>query len=351
MPSSFDFAGLGLWGNVAIFVVSAIVIWLAGSRLTIYADIVADRTGLGRAFVGIVLLAVVTSLPEIARTITASIQQRTEVVIDSLFGGMVLLMAVLAMADWLVARKHVLTFFAPTPVLLLQGAMLILLLAISLAGAAVGEVFSLFGVGFWVTVILGVYLVSLVQMRSYESREPWRPTQVPEEIKLAFAVEGGNHQNRGLRWTLFLIFVTSIIVFITGILVTQSGIALAEEAGLGTGFVGATLLAFAAALPETSVTFTAVRLGAYSLAISNILGTNAFLVALLFLGDVFYPAPLLNTTSSAAMFAMAAAVLTTAIYLIGMLERRNRAFIGMGLDSLAVLITYCITLVVLYSLG
>ncbi|HEX2973510.1 MAG TPA: hypothetical protein VHP11_14340, partial [Tepidisphaeraceae bacterium] len=299
---------------------------------------------------GVILLAVVTSLPEIARTVTASLEQRPEIVIDSLFGGMVLLMAVLAVADGLVARKQVLTFFAPTPVLLLQGAILVLLLGIAVAGAAVGEVFSLFGIGLWVAVIFAVYLLSLFEMRSFESREPWRPTHLPEEATLAFAVERGLDKNRGLRQTLFLIFLTSVIVFVTGILVTQSGIALAEETGLGTGFVGATLLAFVAALPEMSVTFAAVRFGAYTLAISNIFGTAAFMVALLFLGDVFYSGPLLSATSNAAIFAMAAAVVTTAIYLIGMLERRNRTVFGMGIDSLAVLVTYGITLAVLYSL-
>jgi cation:H+ antiporter len=351
VPLTFDFNALGFWPNVGIFIVSASVIWLMGSRLAIYADVIADRTGLGQALIGIVLLAVVTSLPEIARTITAGIEQRPEVIIDSLFGGMILLLAVLAVADGIVAGKRTVTYFAPEPVLLLQGAVLILLLGIALAGATTGEFLSVFGVGLWVTIILIVYLASLVEMRSYDARKPWRPAQIPTQESHKSTVADTKRQRPSLRRTFALVAVISVLVFVMGIVITESGIALAQQSGLGTGFVGATLLAFAAALPETSVTFSAVRIGAYSMAISNIFGTNALLVALLFLGDVFYPAPLLDTVSNAAIFAIAANIVTTVIYVMGMLERRNRTVLGMGLDSLSVLVTYGITLVVLYQLS
>jgi cation:H+ antiporter len=273
------------------------------------------------------------------------------VVIDSLFGGIVLLMAVLAVADAVAAKDRTLTFFAPEPVLLLQGMVLVLLLGIALAGAATGEFISVLGVGFWVSMMLIIYLASLVEMRSYEARKPWRPAQVPQEIQQPGKTQDSSQKNHRLRTIILYFFLASITVLVAGIIVTQSGIALAEQSGLGTGFVGATLLAFVAALPEASVTFSAVRIGAYSMAISNIFGTAALMVALLFLGDVFFPDPLLNTISRGAVFAIAASVVATAFYLIGMLERRNRTVLGMGVDSLAVLVTYGITLGVLYMLA
>ncbi|HZK66993.1 MAG TPA: sodium:calcium antiporter, partial [Chloroflexota bacterium] len=81
-----DFHSLTLGQNMAVFVVCAGIIWLAGSRLAVYADIIADRTGLGEAFVGLVLLATATSLPEIGRTISASLLGNVPLAVDSLFG-------------------------------------------------------------------------------------------------------------------------------------------------------------------------------------------------------------------------------------------------------------------------
>ena len=109
-----------------------------------YADIIADRSGLGEAFVGSVLLTMATSLPEIGRTITASLLGNAPLAVNSLFGGVVLQTAVLAVADLAVAQR-VLTYFAPRPVLLLQGASVVLLLGLAIARIAAGKIVQLLG--------------------------------------------------------------------------------------------------------------------------------------------------------------------------------------------------------------
>jgi cation:H+ antiporter len=57
-----DFSNNSLWLNALIFAVAAACVRFAGSKLAEYADVIAERTGLGRAFVGLLLLAGVTSL-------------------------------------------------------------------------------------------------------------------------------------------------------------------------------------------------------------------------------------------------------------------------------------------------
>ena len=319
-----------------------------------YADIIADRSGLGEAFVGSVLLAMATSLPEIGRTITASLLGNAPLAVNSLFGGVVLQTAVLAVADLAVAQR-VLTYFAPRPVLLLQGASVVLLLGLAIARIAAGEIVQLLGVGLWTTMLMGIYVFSLYALKSYETREQWRPIHVPKELKEdESAREGkrGRHGHRssteiGVRFAL-----SSSAIFVAGVVLAQVGDVLAVQTRLGAGFVGATLLAFASALPEMSTTIAAVRLGAYSMAISNIFGTNAFLVALLFLSDLFYRhGPVLDAVDrSSSVFAAAAGIVTTSVYLAGLIERRNRRFLGIGFDSANVLVGYAGTLLVLYLL-
>ena len=348
-----EFGGFSLEQNIAIFLAAAAVVWLAGSRLAIHADIIAERSGLGEAFVGLVLLAVATSLPEIGRTVSASAIGNAPLAVNSLFGGIVLQTAVLATADLAVAQK-VLTYFAPRPVLLLQGALVVGLLGLALAGMAGGEFLCLFQVGFWTLLLFGLYLLSLYLLRSYEGRGQWMPVEVPEELKaeeLAGEDRSGRHGERSVAEICVRFGINSAAIFFAGMILAQVGDALAVQTGLGASFLGATLLAFASALPEMSSTISAVRLGAYSMAISNIFGTNALLVALLFLSDLFYrQGPVLDAVGPSAIFAAAMGIVATSVYLVGLIERRNRPFLGMGIDSAVVLVLYAGTLAMLYAL-
>lgn len=338
---------------MAVFSLAALAIWLAGARLAVAADIIADRSGLGEAFVGLVLLATVTSLPEIGRTITASAIGNAPLAVNALFGGILIQTAILALADLAIAQR-VLTYFAPRPVLLLQGGVVLLLLGLALAGMAAGEILHLFGVGLWTTILAILYLCSLYLLKNYEKREQWRPVQVPRELKeevVRREIRQRDQRQKPLMRIVLWFALSAGIIFLAGVVLAEVGNALAVQTGLGAGFVGATLLAFAGSLPELSTTIAAVRLGAYSMAISNIFGTNALLVALLFLSDVFYRrGPVLEAVDRSAAFAAAVGIVTTSIYLLGMLERRNRVVLGMGLDSLAVLLVYAMALVVMYLL-
>lgn len=348
-----SFGGNPLWLNMAVFSLAALAIWLVGARLAVAATIVADRSGLGEAFVGLVFLATVTSLPEIGRTITASALGNAPLAVNALFGGILIQTAILALADLAIAQR-VLTYFAPRPVLLLQGGVVVLLLGLALAGIAAGEIVQLFGVGLWTMILAGLYLYSLYLLKNYERREQWRPVQVPRELKeegVSRDIRHRDERQQRLGRIVLWFALSSGIIFVAGVLLAEVGDALAVQTGLGAGFVGATLLAFAGSLPELSTTIAAVRLGAYSMAISNIFGTNALLVALLFLSDLFYRrGPVLEAVDRSAAFAAAVGIVTTAIYLLGMLERRNRVVLGMGLDSLAVLLVYAAALVVMYLL-
>src|SRR5690606_16673797 len=54
---------LPLWLNGLLFVAAGVVVWIAGTRLTHALDAIADKTGLGQLFVGMLLLGGITSLP------------------------------------------------------------------------------------------------------------------------------------------------------------------------------------------------------------------------------------------------------------------------------------------------
>jgi cation:H+ antiporter len=342
-----------LWLNLAVFAAAAVVVWLVGTRLAAYADLIADRTGLGKAFVGLVLLAVATSLPEVGTTATAALSGNAALAGNNLLGGVVMQTAVLALAD-LFVRKGALTFFTPRPGLLLEGTSLIVLLAIVLAGMAAGPGLAFFRVGIWTMLLFAVYLLSIYLLKQYEGRGTWKPVDPPDETE--GPGEAATAQQRKYAdhstWQLGLLFAGgSAILLAAGWLVASVADALATETGLGASFVGATLVAISTSLPEVSTTIAAVRLGSLSLAVSNIFGSNAIDAALLFFADVLYRrGPILAELDRSAMFAAAAGIVMTAVYLLGLIERKNLAVLRMGLDSAAVLGLYAGSLVVLYLL-
>jgi len=115
-----DFAGLGLSFNIGLFTVAAVVVWFAGTKLAEYAHQISKVTGLGQAVVGIVVLAGVTSLHEIAVTVTASIAGDSVLAVNNIFGSIALQVALLAVVDAVVGRDA-LTAVVPDPIVMLEG--------------------------------------------------------------------------------------------------------------------------------------------------------------------------------------------------------------------------------------
>ena len=346
----FTFYTYPLWLNLLLFALAAGAVWLAGSRLSTYADLIADRTGLGQAFVGVVLLAGATELPEMATTATAGLGGNAPLAVSNLFGGIALQTAILAAAD-AAAVRGALTFFTPRPVLLLQGMLLVVLLALTLAAVVAGEFVTLLGVGLSPALLLGGYLLAIFLLHRYQGHERWQPVDEPHQ---ADSGEAG-HRERYRDWSTGRLARTfaaaSAAILVAGVILAQTAEALAQQTGLGASFIGATLLASSTSLPELSTSIAAARLGAYSLAVSNIFGSNMIMVALLLPADIFYrQGPILATVDRSAMFTVTAGIVVTAVYVIGLIEQRDKAVLRMGYDSLAVLALYLGHLLVLFRL-
>jgi cation:H+ antiporter len=166
-----QFKGAPLWINLAVFSCSALAVWLAGTRLARYVDTIARRTGIGHAAAGLLLLAGVTSLPEVAVTVTASAGGNAELALNNLLGSIAMQVAILAVADALIG-KDALTSVIPDPVVLLQLALNNLLLALFAAAALTGDV-GFLGIGAWSSVLLAGYIGSVWVIARSQGRRSW----------------------------------------------------------------------------------------------------------------------------------------------------------------------------------
>lgn len=337
-------SGLPLGWNVALFVASALVVWLAGTRVTRYADTIRQRTGAGEALVGMLLLGFITALPELAVTVTASWSGNAELAVNNLLGGMALNVAILAAADAAV-RGEALTASLASPTPLLQGTLLILLLAVVAAGT-VAESVAILGIGVFAWLTLGVYLLCVLLIRNTRGREPWVPTERPSE-----AAAPDDLLDDSPKALAGKVAAGAAAILVAGYVLATTGDSLAEQTGLGSSFFGAVFLALSTSLPEITIVFSSVRRGRYAMAVGNIFGANLFGLALLFVVDAVYrEGPVLTEAGRFATFATLLGIAVTALYLAGLLERGTRRVMRMGIDSILVLVTYGAGIALLYRL-
>ena len=304
-------AGLSLFALVPLFLTGAVLVWFAGARLAGYADTISQRSGIGQATIGVILLGAVTSLPEITTTSVAVISDNPRMAVNNLVGGVAFQVVVIALADLFVG-KNALTSMVPGPRVMLNAAVSIVLLVLVALGVMVGdwELWGI-GVGFFPVLIATIYLLCLWRLGRSVSSRGWTPEALPEVDRQEEAPSELSNAR------------------LVGVTVTAAVLICA----------GGTLGTLAA---ELSTAIAAVRIRRVELAIGDILGGNMFDVTLILLIDILAAGPLvLNQVDRSAMVAALLGILLTMLVLIGLLERRDKAMLRMGYDSIAVLVAYC----------
>lgn len=344
--------GLSLFTLVAIFAISAALIWMAGTRLAIHGDELAERLNLTREFVGLIFLATVTELPEIVTTITAARVDNAALVLGNMFGGVTMQTAILAVADIFVVR-YALTSWPRKPTHALLAVMLIVLLSVLLAVTLTGDIVIVLNVGLVAIGLSCAYPLVIAMLRRYNEKTGWAPIDLPEDSDRENGVGLKSNHLEGLSTRALILrsLVFSILILIAGVALAITADAIADKTSLGSSFIGITLLAAATSMPELSTTLAAARIGAYTMAIANIFGSNLIMLALILPADLAYQGgPILSQASASAQFSIATGIAVTAIYVTGILIRRTPRIFGAGLDSWLVLAVYFVSLYVLYHI-
>jgi len=323
--------GLPLLLNLALFSIAAAAVWLAGTRLAHLADAISDKMRIGRAFMGLVFLAAATELPEAVTTITAALENEAHLLLNNMFGGITMQTAIMAVADAAVPMTT-LTLYPRKPTHTLEGILLILLLAFLLSVTVLGERLVLWNIGLGSVVMIFCYAGSIWLLRNYDRETVWIPVEIPEEIKAPLGTRTARDLDALslpslLRTSTFM----AAIILICGVMLVSLAEVVADQSGLGRSFIGVTLLAASTSLPELSTTIAAVRMGAFTMAISNIFGSNLIMVALLFPADILYRGGvLLGEIDVTASFALISGIVVTGIYITGLLLRQKNGFSEWG---------------------
>lgn len=324
------------------FFISTAILVLAAVRLSRDGDVIAVRTNLGGAFIGTLLLAGATSLPELLTAISAVNAGEPALSVGNFFGSSMFNMALIGALDLFYRQGRLLHRVAINHALTAGLAILLTTMAVFFIQAQLN--FRVGWVGVDTLLILAVYIIGTFLIQQNNSGEN-PPASVAPESDLS-------HLPSLRRALIGFAGATVALVIVTPQLV-DSSIEIAAITGLSTGFVGTALLAIVTSLPEVVTTIAAVRIRAFDLAVGNLFGSNIFNIFALGIADVFYTngSLLLEVDASLSLVGLLALILT-GLALVGNLTRVERRIAGIiEVDALLLLLTYIGGMFFLYQRG
>lgn len=321
---------------IFLFVGSTAVIAVFGTMLARAADQLADLTGLGEALFGAIFLGSVTSLPGIITSLVAASNGHPQLAISNAIGGIAAQTFFLSIADISYLRVN-LEHAAASLTNIMQGMLLICLLGLLMMGSFGPNVTILNMHPFSILMIVA-YLAGSRMISKSEKSPMWSPRITHQTVQ---DVPDKKHQKLSLRKVAFKFGVFAILVGLAGYGVARAGIYLTEFTGLSDGFVGSILTAVATSLPELIVSVAAVRQGALTLAVGNIIGGNTFDILFVSFSDVAYgKGSILHAISNQQFLIIGVTILMTGILILGLLYREKRGIGTIGWESVLIILVY-----------
>lgn len=324
--------------DITLFLVAAIVIGCAGVKAAGLADRLADRTGMGEAMTGTVILGFLTALPGLLASVVAAYREMAALAISNAIGGIAVQTVALAVADIAYRRANLEHAAASVPNMM-QATMLIALMVLVLCGLSgpnvvVGHVHP-------VTILLVLAAASAFWLVMRTRDEPmWKPTATDETV-IDKPVE--SHQRESMLKLLLGLFVAAGLTGLSGALVAESAGNIVRKTGFPETVVGGLFMALATSLPELVTSVSAVRRGALTLAVSDIVGGNFFDVLfvagadLAFLNGSIYHA---HDVGLREVFLTSFTILLNVVLLTGLIFRQKRGPGNIGFESVLMIVLY-----------
>ena len=343
-----DLSSLSLPLLLVLFAGAAGAVWLAGIKLSNATDILSARFGLGEALGGLILLAIVTNLPEIAITLSGALSHQLDLAVGNILGGIGVQTVVLVALDvWGVGKSAPLTYRAAALNLVLEGVLVLAVLSVCVMGFELPANFVVgrlepAGIGIAALWVGGLWLINKAR-----TGLPWHENgQAPDNQNKpsgSSKPKGGKaarSQSGAGNRTLWVFGIGAAVTLVAGVVLQTSGEGIAKHFGMSGVLFGATFLAASTSLPELSTGLAAVKKGDYQLAISDIFGGNAFLPVLFLMASLVSGQAVLPSAHKSDIYLTGLGMLLTGVYITGLIFRPKRQIARMGIDSLCVLIFY-----------
>jgi len=330
---------------VAVFVASAAVIAIFGIRMTHVARELATATGLGEAFMGAVFIGAATSLSGIIASGTAAWHGDASLAVSNSLGGIAAQTLFLVLGDMLYRGVN-LEFAAASVENMLMCVQLMVLLGLLLVAFELPDA-ALLHVHPGSMVLVVAYLFTLKLLIDTHERPMWLPRMTQGTVRESRRHRRGSGR-RGLARLVADFVVCASFVAGAGWAIATAGMAIVAHTGLPAGLMGGIFIAITTSLPELVVAVTAIRLGALTLAVGDIVGGNAFDTLFVAVSDFFYrEGSIYLAIESTERLWLACALLMNAVLLMGLMYRERKGIGNIGMESVLMLLIYVGTVVYL----
>ncbi|WP_281298519.1 sodium:calcium antiporter [Flavobacterium limnophilum] len=319
------------------FIVVTVIIVISGSRLSKYGDIMADMLGWGKMFMGIILMASVTSMPELMSGISSvTILDAPDLAVGDIVGSCAFNILIISIMDMFYNHKKPLTTDAETGHIIAAsfGIMMLSMLAFTILMP------DIFGTIVWVggfsLLFLVLYLIAIRVVFLYDKKNNHS------------LEKKNNSHGLTLKQVVFKYALNALLLMGAAMLLPFFGKTLAEASGLGQSFFGTLFIAASTSLPEVVVSVAAIRIGTIDLAIGNVFGSNIFNIAILSLDDILYTkGPIFLFTSPNHIIPVLGTIVITAIGIIGIVFKAEKKW-KLAIDTSLILAVYVLMMGLLY---
>ena len=305
------------------FIICAVLILFAGKRVAKYGDVIAEKTGLGGFWVGLVLVAVATSLPELFTGISSvALVNAPGLAIGNLFGANSYNLLNIALLDILSKGTPILSALSPTQLLT---AVLTLIPAMLATLGIIMPSKSIFGISIWNIGICSIaifisYIITVRFLFKAETHQKKSETSHKEKYADITLEEAYSNFARA-----------ALIIIVSGIWLAYIGKELSGILKLNQSFVGSMFMGLATTLPEITVSIAALSIGARDIAVANMLGSNLFNFSIIFVDDIFYrKAPILEAVSTEQIIPASVVMAMTAVIIIAIAIKAKRKFLNIS---------------------
>ena len=330
----------------ALFCVSVLLVLYGGVQLTRSGDMIAEKTGIDRAWIGLVIISFATTLPELVTSVSSILLvKEPDLAVGNCFGSMAFNLLLVTFMD-LFGNRRLAREEMNRGLFLSAGIFLFLLLVIQ---------FSIFSLRFsWLPslsfgnvdissfFIVVIYFLTSRLIFTYGRNDVSSSEPISEEL---------TYVDHTLGKSFLVYLLAAFCVLVGGMLLAETANRIAIETGIGQTFIGSTAVGITTSLPEMVVAFTAIRLGAHEMVLGNILGANLFNLIIVALCDLLYPQSVLfSSIDINHSVTLLLVILMTTVVMLGQFFPPRRKVAGLGWDSLSLFFLYGIGVTLLFEL-
>lgn len=319
--------------HIAGFLVCAAIIVYSGTKLSFYGDKIAELTGMGKAWVGLILMASVTSLPELITGISSvAIVKAPNLAAGDIFGSCIFNLLILSLLDARLKQPLFSMVKSSHIVAAICGIILVTVAGLSIYLA--NEIPSILWISSFTFIIFGVYFITVWLIFKYEHADL---IESPSEI-----IPKSNTNAADLKKVIGSYLLHAVIVIGAAIFLPYFGEHIAKQSGLGNAFFGTLFLAAATSLPELVVSLAALNMGALDMAVGNLLGSNVFNIFILGIDDVFYrEGSLFSNIAPSHLLSVFIIIVMTAVVCLGLLFKpKQKQLWLLSLDTFILVVLY-----------